>query len=149
MPSGVAAADLIALGASEYGDLYLHRHDGSVHIWSGLEGPTDRTLVPLAPDLDVFTRILEAVHRYSNACWHRTCGCSGNSVTPFRWKRSLVSTTRFFRPRPFPRVLVPLAGLPGHTSQEPRALRTCREQRLRADAAMLPAGHPDLSEMYG
>lgn len=24
----------------------------------------------LAPDLDVFTRVLEAVYRYSNACWH-------------------------------------------------------------------------------
>ncbi|MDO0911309.1 SUKH-4 family immunity protein [Streptomyces sp. DT2A-34] len=70
LPDGVSAADLIAFGACEYGELYLHRHDGSVHIWSRLEGPTDGTLVPLAPDLDVFTRILEAVYRYSNACWH-------------------------------------------------------------------------------
>ncbi|MET9513978.1 SUKH-4 family immunity protein [Streptomyces sp. NPDC002994] len=70
LPSGMAAADLIAFGMCDYGDLYLHRHDGSVHIWSRLDGPTDRTLVSLAPDLDVFTRILEAVYRYSNACWH-------------------------------------------------------------------------------
>ncbi|MGI5378632.1 SUKH-4 family immunity protein [Streptomyces sp. CA-251387] len=70
LPSGVAAGDLIAFGAFEYGELYLHRHDGTVYIWSRLDGPTKRTLVPLAPDLDVFTRILEAVYRYSNACWH-------------------------------------------------------------------------------
>ncbi|MDF3140171.1 MULTISPECIES: SUKH-4 family immunity protein [unclassified Streptomyces] len=70
LPGGMAAADLIAFGTCDYGELYLHRHDGSVHIWSRLDGPTDGTLVPLAPDLDVFTRILEAVYRYSNACWH-------------------------------------------------------------------------------
>ncbi|MFC8090000.1 SUKH-4 family immunity protein [Streptomyces sp. NPDC057301] len=70
LPDGVAAGDLIAVGAFEYGELYLHRHDGTVHIWSGLQGPAKRTLVPLAPDLDVFTRILEAIYRYSNACWH-------------------------------------------------------------------------------
>ncbi|MFI7412251.1 SUKH-4 family immunity protein [Streptomyces sp. NPDC049627] len=70
LPAGVAAADLIAFGACEYGELYLHRRDGTVHICSQLDGPTKRTLVPLAPDLDVFTRILEAVYRYSNACWH-------------------------------------------------------------------------------
>ncbi|MFE2316840.1 hypothetical protein ACFXC8_27525 [Streptomyces sp. NPDC059441] len=70
LPSGVAAADLIAFAACDFGELYLHRHEGSVHIWSRLDGPTNRVLVPLAPDLDVFTRILEAVYRYSNACWH-------------------------------------------------------------------------------
>ncbi|WP_128435293.1 SUKH-4 family immunity protein [Streptomyces cyaneus] len=70
LPSGVTAADLMAFGTCDYGELYLHRLDGSVHIWSRLDGPTDKTLVPLAPDLDVFTRILEAVYRYSNACWH-------------------------------------------------------------------------------
>jgi hypothetical protein len=70
LPGGVSAADLIAFGTCDYGELYLHRHDGSVHIWSRLDGPTDKTLVPLAPDLDAFTRILEAVYRYSNACWH-------------------------------------------------------------------------------
>jgi hypothetical protein len=70
LPSGVTAADLVTFGSCDYGELYLHRHDGSVHLWSRLDGPTDRTLVPLAPDLDVFTRILEAVYRYSNACWH-------------------------------------------------------------------------------
>ncbi|MFC5218177.1 SUKH-4 family immunity protein [Streptomyces coerulescens] len=70
LPDGTAAGDLIALGTCEYGELYLHRHDGSVHIWSGLEGPTEGTLVALAPDLDVFTRVLEAVYRYGNACWH-------------------------------------------------------------------------------
>ncbi|MBT2421257.1 SUKH-4 family immunity protein [Streptomyces sp. ISL-22] len=70
LPAGVVAADLIAFGTCDYGELYLHRRDGSVHIWSRLEGPTDETLVPLAPDLDVFIRVLEAVYRYSNACWH-------------------------------------------------------------------------------
>ncbi|MFI1731050.1 SUKH-4 family immunity protein [Streptomyces acidicola] len=70
LPSGVAAEDLIAFAACDYGELYLHRHDGIVHIWSRLDGPTNQVLVPLAPDLDVFTRVLEAVYRYSNACWH-------------------------------------------------------------------------------
>ncbi|MEU6577321.1 SUKH-4 family immunity protein [Streptomyces sp. NPDC046805] len=70
LPSGVAAADLIAFGMCDYGELYLHRRDGSVYIWSRLGGRTDQTLVPLAPDLDVFTRVLEAVDRYRNACWH-------------------------------------------------------------------------------
>lgn len=70
LPSDVTAADLIAFGTCDYGDLYLHRHNGSVHIWSRMYGPTRKTLVLLAPDLDVFTRILEAVYRYSNACWH-------------------------------------------------------------------------------
>ncbi|MDC0766754.1 SUKH-4 family immunity protein [Streptomyces sp. HD] len=70
LPDGVTASDLISFGTVDYGELYLHRHDGSVHIWSRLGGATDRTLVPLAPDLDVFTRVLEAVYRYSNACWH-------------------------------------------------------------------------------
>ncbi|MFD7297918.1 SUKH-4 family immunity protein [Streptomyces sp. NPDC059897] len=62
--------DLVGFGVCDFGDLYVHGRDGSVHIWSRLEGPTNRTLVPLAPDLDVFTRVLEAVYRYSNACWH-------------------------------------------------------------------------------
>lgn len=70
LPDGVTAADLIAFGTCDHGELYLHRHDGSVYIWSRLDGPTDKTLVALAPDLDAFTRILEAVYRYSNACWH-------------------------------------------------------------------------------
>lgn len=70
LPGGVAAADLIVFGTSSYGELYLHRHEGSVYIWSRLDGPTKEALVPLAPDLDVFTRVLEAVYRYSNACWH-------------------------------------------------------------------------------
>ncbi|WP_371591045.1 SUKH-4 family immunity protein [Streptomyces sp. NBC_00470] len=62
--------DLIGFGTCDYGDLYVHGRDGSVHIRSRLEGPTNGTLVHLAPDLDVFTRVLEAVYRYSNACWH-------------------------------------------------------------------------------
>ncbi|WP_405578590.1 SUKH-4 family immunity protein [Streptomyces sp. NBC_01092] len=68
LPGGVSASDLIGFGAFEYGELYLHRHDGSVHIWTRV-GARGKALVPLAPDLDVFTRILEAVYRYSNACW--------------------------------------------------------------------------------
>jgi hypothetical protein len=70
LPDGVTAADLIAFGTCDYGELYLHRHAGSVHIWSRLHGSRDESLVTLAPDLDVFTRTLEAVYRYSNACWH-------------------------------------------------------------------------------
>ncbi|MGW0712844.1 SUKH-4 family immunity protein [Streptomyces sp. NPDC002643] len=62
--------DLIAFGSCDYGDVYLHRLHGSLHIWSRLDGRTNRTFVPLAPSLDVFTRVLEAIHRYSNACWH-------------------------------------------------------------------------------
>ncbi|WP_142146866.1 SUKH-4 family immunity protein [Streptomyces sp. SLBN-31] len=69
LPDGMATEDLIAFGDTEYGELYLHRHDGTVHIRSRLTGPHD-TLVPLAPDLDVFTRVLEAIDRYRNACWH-------------------------------------------------------------------------------
>lgn len=69
LPDGVAAEDLIAFGDTEYGELYLHRHDGTVHIGSRPTGH-DAALVLLAPDLDVFTRVLEAVDRYRNACWH-------------------------------------------------------------------------------
>ncbi|WP_149826698.1 SUKH-4 family immunity protein [Streptomyces tailanensis] len=70
LPDGVVAADLIALGSCEHGELYVHRHDGSVHIWTKLGRKTGEGLVAIAPDLDFFTRALEAVHRYSNACWH-------------------------------------------------------------------------------
>ena len=70
LPSGVAVTDLITFGTSSYGELYLHRHEGSVHIWSRLDGPAKETLVPLSPNLDIFTRVLEAIHSYSNACWH-------------------------------------------------------------------------------
>ncbi|MFF9109706.1 SUKH-4 family immunity protein [Streptomyces sp. NPDC014805] len=70
LPEGTAAGDLIAFGDTEYGELYLHRHDGTVHILSRLTRRGDEVLVPLAPDLDVFTRALEAVDRYRNACWH-------------------------------------------------------------------------------
>lgn len=70
LPDGVAAADLIAFGVTEYGELYLHRHEGTVHIRSRLTRRGEEVLVPLAPDLDVFTRVLEAVDRYRNACWH-------------------------------------------------------------------------------
>ncbi|MGW2727422.1 hypothetical protein [Streptomyces sp. NPDC001494] len=66
----MAAADLIAFGATEYGELCLHRHDGTVRIRSRLTRHTDEVMVPLAPGLDVFTRALEAVDRYRNACWH-------------------------------------------------------------------------------
>ncbi|MDI3404435.1 SUKH-4 family immunity protein [Streptomyces cavernicola] len=66
----LSGADLLTLGSSTYGEVYLHRREGSVHVRGNSEGPSDRTLVTLAPDLDVFTRTLEAVHRYSNACWH-------------------------------------------------------------------------------
>ncbi|MGY4989438.1 SUKH-4 family immunity protein [Streptomyces nigrescens] len=69
LPDGTVAADLLALGRSVHGALYLHRHDGTVHIAAssaelGEPGPV---LVELAPDLEVFTRCLEAVRRYLSA----------------------------------------------------------------------------------
>ncbi|WP_229898844.1 SUKH-4 family immunity protein, partial [Streptomyces capoamus] len=53
LPDGVAAADLIAFGATDHGELYLHRHDGTVHIRSRLTRGGDEVLVlaELAPDL--------------------------------------------------------------------------------------------------
>ncbi|MFJ7071336.1 SUKH-4 family immunity protein [Streptomyces sp. NPDC098781] len=70
LPEGVSASDLIAFGQVDYGELFLHRHNGSVHMWSLLDRKAGGRLVELAPDLDVFIRVLEAVYRYSNACWH-------------------------------------------------------------------------------
>ncbi|MFE6176769.1 SUKH-4 family immunity protein [Streptomyces sp. NPDC056464] len=70
LPDGVRTSDLIAFGQVDYGELFLHRHNGSVHMWSLLDRKAGGKLVQLAPDLDVFTRVLEAVYRYSNACWH-------------------------------------------------------------------------------
>ncbi|GHH11814.1 SUKH-4 family immunity protein [Streptomyces lanatus] len=70
LPDGVTAADLITFGQVDYGELFLHRHNGSVHMWSLLDRRSGGKLVQLAPDLEVFTRVLEAVYRYSNACWH-------------------------------------------------------------------------------
>ncbi|MDQ8702005.1 SUKH-4 family immunity protein [Streptomyces sp. LHD-70] len=62
--------DLIALGSCTYGEVYLHGAEGTVHVHGNSDGPSNGELVTLAPDLDVFTRALEAVYRYSNACWH-------------------------------------------------------------------------------
>ncbi|MCW7990435.1 hypothetical protein XF35_35555 [Streptomyces platensis subsp. clarensis] len=69
LPDGTVAADLLALGRSVHGALYLHRHDGTVHIAAssaelGEPGPV---LVELAPGLEVFTRCLEALRRYLSA----------------------------------------------------------------------------------
>ncbi|MDG4864027.1 SUKH-4 family immunity protein [Streptomyces sp. T-3] len=66
----VTGGDLLALGSWSYGDLYLHRLDGSVHIASTIDSEQHPTMVRLAPGLDVFIRALEAVYRYANACWH-------------------------------------------------------------------------------
>ncbi|MFM9366667.1 SUKH-4 family immunity protein [Streptomyces sp. Da 82-17] len=66
----LSGTDLLTLGTCDYGDVFLHRREGSVHVLTRLDGVPGRTLVTIAPDLEVFTRTLEAVHRYSNACWH-------------------------------------------------------------------------------
>ncbi|MGW1378622.1 SUKH-4 family immunity protein [Streptomyces sp. NPDC002446] len=65
LPEGLAATDLLTLGSSEHGELYLHRREGSVHI---VEDGDE--LIRLSPDLDHFTRVLEGVRRYMDACWH-------------------------------------------------------------------------------
>ncbi|MFJ9414423.1 SUKH-4 family immunity protein [Streptomyces sp. NPDC101227] len=72
LPERLKADDLLALGTSDHGKLYLHRHDGTVHIGAALQGreAKGRVLIGLAPSLDVFTRYLEGVHRYANACWY-------------------------------------------------------------------------------
>ncbi|MFJ9732650.1 SUKH-4 family immunity protein [Streptomyces sp. NPDC101171] len=36
LPDGLSAEDLIAFADTEFGELYLHRHDGTVHIRSRL-----------------------------------------------------------------------------------------------------------------
>ncbi|WP_432094918.1 SUKH-4 family immunity protein [Streptomyces sp. bgisy100] len=64
LPAGVEAADLLLLGSSEHGELYLHRREGGVHI------VTEGECVRLSPGLDHFTRVLEGVRRYMEACWH-------------------------------------------------------------------------------
>ncbi|MFF4697779.1 SUKH-4 family immunity protein [Streptomyces chattanoogensis] len=68
LPDGLEATDLLILGSSEHGDLYLHRCEGSVHIVDIVGGNWD--LIQLSPDLDHFTRVLEGVRRYMDACWH-------------------------------------------------------------------------------
>ncbi|MFE0374969.1 SUKH-4 family immunity protein [Streptomyces inhibens] len=75
LPDGLAAADLLTLGSSEHGELYLHRHEGGVHIVSD-----DHDLVRLSPDLDHFTRVLEGVRRHMEACWHPYPGEGGPSA---------------------------------------------------------------------
>ncbi|WP_199545841.1 SUKH-4 family immunity protein [Streptomyces sp. N35] len=73
LPAGVTAADLLAFAGIDYGKVYLHRSEGSVHIWTRTTTPSGSGqpfLIRIAPDLDVFTRCLEAIHRYRNACWH-------------------------------------------------------------------------------
>lgn len=65
LPDGLAADDLLTLGSSQHGELYLHRREGGVHIVA--EG---HDLVRLSPDLDHFTRVLEGVRRHMDACWH-------------------------------------------------------------------------------
>ncbi|MEU9113161.1 SUKH-4 family immunity protein [Streptomyces sp. NPDC048483] len=66
LPDGLDATDLLPVGEVEHlGDLYLHRRQGSVYaIGDGSD------LVQLSPDLDHFTRLLEAVRRYMSACWN-------------------------------------------------------------------------------
>lgn len=72
MPDGLEAADLLALGTCEHGDIYLHRRDGTVHISASVHesDAAGAAIVLLAPDLDFFTRCLEGVRRYMNASWH-------------------------------------------------------------------------------
>ncbi|TJZ42488.1 hypothetical protein FCH28_34345 [Streptomyces piniterrae] len=74
LPDGLEASDLLALGSSEHGELYLHRREGTIHISAAADelGATadGEVMVEFAPDLDLFTRCLEGVRRYMNACWH-------------------------------------------------------------------------------
>ncbi|MEU2794259.1 SUKH-4 family immunity protein [Streptomyces sp. NPDC007100] len=72
LPEGLQAVDLLALGTCESGDIYLHRREGTVHICASADdlSTPDDVMVELAPDLDLFTRCLEAVRRYMNACWY-------------------------------------------------------------------------------
>ncbi|MER7170584.1 SUKH-4 family immunity protein [Streptomyces mesophilus] len=73
LPEGMAADDLLVFAGTDYGKVYLHRREGSVHIWTNTTRPGGvggHFLIRIAPGLDVFTRCLEAVHRYRNACWH-------------------------------------------------------------------------------
>ncbi|KOT89998.1 hypothetical protein ADK86_27365 [Streptomyces sp. NRRL F-5755] len=72
LPEGLQADDLLALGTCESGDIYLHRREGTVHIHASAHdlGTPDDVMVELAPGLDLFTRCLEGVRRYANACWY-------------------------------------------------------------------------------
>jgi hypothetical protein len=73
---GIQAADLLTLGTSDHGNLLLRRRDGTVLIALAAQGHGVYArevieLAPdLAPDLDVFTRYLEGIRRYTNACWY-------------------------------------------------------------------------------
>ncbi|MFE6936131.1 SUKH-4 family immunity protein [Streptomyces sp. NPDC057699] len=64
LPDGTDPADLLPLGTTPHGTLHLHRRDGSVHLVHAAER------IRLSPDLDHFTRLLEGVRRYMDACWH-------------------------------------------------------------------------------
>ncbi|MFF3829344.1 SUKH-4 family immunity protein [Streptomyces sp. NPDC002458] len=64
LPDGTDPADLLLLGTTPHGTLHLHRRDGSVHLVHAAER------IRLSPDLDHFTRLLEGVRRYMDACWH-------------------------------------------------------------------------------
>ncbi|MBC9711441.1 SUKH-4 family immunity protein [Streptomyces sp. TRM66268-LWL] len=73
LPQGVTPGDLLVFARVDYGRLYLHRSAGTVHIWTKVtrpQGVGHPFLIAIAPDLDVFTRCLEAINRYRNACWH-------------------------------------------------------------------------------
>ncbi|WP_407547415.1 SUKH-4 family immunity protein [Streptomyces sp. Pv4-95] len=72
LPQGTQVADLLSLGTSDHGDLFLHRRDGTVFIALAAQGQDGHgwEAIELAPDLDVFTRYLEGIRRYTNACWY-------------------------------------------------------------------------------
>ncbi|MFG2894948.1 SUKH-4 family immunity protein [Streptomyces sp. NPDC048248] len=72
LPQGTQVADLLSLGTSEHGDLFLHRRDGTVFIALAAQGQDGHSweAIEIAPDLDIFTRYLEGIRRYTNACWY-------------------------------------------------------------------------------
>ncbi|MFJ8919464.1 SUKH-4 family immunity protein [Streptomyces sp. NPDC102415] len=64
LPDGTDPSELLLLGTTPHGTLHLHRRDGTVHLIHAAE------CTRLSPDLDHFTRLLEGVRRYMDACWH-------------------------------------------------------------------------------
>ncbi|MDI3406313.1 hypothetical protein [Streptomyces cavernicola] len=81
IPDGVEPADLLALATSEFGRIYVHRRDGSVHIAASADdlGAPHDVLVRLADDLDHFVRCLEAAYLEMSRAWHPYPDESGSS----------------------------------------------------------------------
>ncbi|NBE52210.1 SUKH-4 family immunity protein [Streptomyces boluensis] len=74
VPDGIEPADLLAFAVSEFGRIYVHRRDGSVHIAASAADLGRRhqhgVLARLADDLDHFVRCLEAAYLEMSRSWH-------------------------------------------------------------------------------